>query len=217
MVPTISVSIIIALLSALASVLAAGVRSRFPRDIRLVFKTGQSIVMPIKSDMPEDQVALKIDETIGELLPNESRSAAQTPSLRNAASFDWAIIQRKWLSLSELPLSKLDRPLSSALIRGGRRNPLTLRSPTTPEDAVAKHAPIFGALAEDKANEQRANRDRAELAQIVAAAEGRPRHTRHFATLDEEGEPPDMHAKAYAPPPRSLDRGAYHQRKEKYA
>src|SRR5271167_3206724 len=61
-----------------------------------------------KGDRPIPRVVALATRALD--LPNESRSAAQTPSLRNAASFDWPIIQHKWLSLSELPHSKLDMP-----------------------------------------------------------------------------------------------------------
>jgi hypothetical protein len=210
MLSTITVTIIIAVLSALASGLAAGIRGRFRRDIRLVFKAGQSALLPLEYSEPEEEVSLKIDEVVGKLLPNEAHSITHTSSERNASDFNRVAIEDKWSTLREAPLSKPDMPASLAL-SVSRRN-------------LQRHA-LHRASGEDKENEP-----------VIATAGVRSRRGWRLGMPDdEEAVLPDLHAKkVYAPlrisrlpdeatrnlhrrrASRSL-RDVYHRQRENYA
>jgi hypothetical protein len=70
---TVVITTVISLLSLLASIMAARIRRRFARDIRIVFKTGQRIVVPIESDTQDYKVFQKIVKVVDDVLFGDRR------------------------------------------------------------------------------------------------------------------------------------------------
>jgi hypothetical protein len=74
---TVIITTVISLLSLLAGIIAARIRRRFARDIRIVFKTGQRIVVPIESDTQDYKVFRKIVKVVDDVLFGDRRVIVQ--------------------------------------------------------------------------------------------------------------------------------------------
>ena len=80
-------TIAIALLSFVASNVTAFIRRRVTGDIKLVFKTGQRVIVSITPGMLDYQIGQKIGDAVDEILFAHRRSGAASLSAKEAFAF----------------------------------------------------------------------------------------------------------------------------------
>lgn len=98
----------ITLLSVLVSYLTSRYRDRFPRDVRIIFKTGQSVRVKIAAGTPDYQAAQKIGSAVDNVLFPNTREIVRPMTAKDAFSCSLPIIAQTRMLNTE-KVSSIDK------------------------------------------------------------------------------------------------------------